>query len=183
MSIPNSNNGSSKKLPGIVIATNQKIIELEHLSHISQCIYGEGSPLSYFNEIIKHYKADLYVFMCPGDTMKEPVKLIDKVLNIYDKFQFINCIYTDIIYNNNTEQYFPSVPEKYIIETPLFIRHPIPYNTNVKRLYCYNMLLKLAKTSIVYHIPEICFNTTRTPIYPQFTLLPEVQEDLKLINE
>ena len=183
MSLSNTNNASSKKLPGVIIVTPKQIPELV-AENIMQCVYDKPSAIA-FNHIIQTHKSDVYCFMPLDSIMISTITLIEDILNIYNKFQFINCIYTDHIFQKQI-QYLSSInpavliKNGIVIETPLFIRNPQLFKEEIKLLCCYEMLLKMAATTVTYHLPKIGFETNHIGLKPPKT---QIEQELRIIYE
>jgi len=183
MSISNPNHSNRQQLPGITIVTPANIPELV-TDNIIQCVYdGESAPA--FNEAMQTYKSDVYCFMPLHSIMLSPVALIADIFAIYEKFQFINCIYTDNVFKNQI-QYLSSLNPATMIhngiipETPLFVRNPQPFKEQIKTLCCYEMLLRLAATTVTYHLPKIAFKVNNVCLRP--TQL-QIAQELRIIYE
>lgn len=183
MPISNSNNPNSGKLPGVTIVTPVQIPELT-AENIIQCVY-TGDAAMAFNEAVQTYKSDVYCFMPPESIMLSPVELIADVLNTYEKFQFINCIYTDNIFKTQI-QYLSSINPAtlinngIVVETPLFVRNPQPFKEDIRLLCCYEMLLRLAATTVTYHLPKIAFKVNRISLRPPKA---QIDQELHIIYE
>ena len=183
MSISSTNYTSSQKLPGITVVTPVKISELV-ADNIIQHVYDGPSAVA-FNKAIQTYKTDIYCFMSHETIMLDAISLIDTVIKTYDRYQFINCIYTDNLYQEY-RQYLSSINPALlinhgvVIETPLFVRNVQPFNENINILCCYEMLLKLASTTVTYHLPMIGFKTNIVSLRPPQS---QVEKELRIIYE
>ena len=164
MSISSTNYTSSQKLPGITVVTPVKISELV-ADNIIQHVYDGPSAVA-FNKAIQTYKTDIYCFMSHETIMLDAISLIDTVIQTYDRYQFINPA---LLINHGV-----------VIETPLFVRNVQPFNENINILCCYEMLLKLASTTVTYHLPMIGFKTNIVSLRPPQS---QVEKELRIIYE
>lgn len=167
--ISNSNMSNAIVLPKIVIASYTSHNLSNH--NITEIILDSDIPESIaFNKVLETNKAQIYGFLSRYDSFINDSAIL-KILDIFNQFDFVNFVYSDIISigkNFEQKQFLPSNLNEHnniVCLSPIFIRGLKPkFNEKLKSFYFHDMLYRLHQMSFGHHIADFLYYSEKHPL-------------------